>query len=171
MGRDAGDFPDGPLDQLNVIGEREGGVDPPLQENRRDPLCRGFPELPDHGIDGMGVCPLLPRMSVERAENAVDRADVRVVRVRVHMERHARFRVLPETDLIGRTGKIEKFRVGEEIQSFLRGEPFPRGRFRTEGGECHCPSRSGGEACAPEAAAGTRRRNTSIASRSRSPSE
>src|SRR5664279_1503928 len=108
MRGDTGNFPDGPFDELNVIREREGGVDPPLQKNRRDPVCRGFPELSDHGIDGMGVCALLPGMSVERAEYAVDIADVRVVRVRVHVKRHARLRVLPETDLIGRAGEVEK---------------------------------------------------------------
>ncbi len=171
MGRDAGDFPDSPFDKLNVVPERQGGVDPPLEENRCDPARGGFSELPDHGIDGMSVRPLIPGMPVERAEDAVDIADVCVVRVGVDMERHARLRVLAETDLIGRAGKFEQFAVGEELQSFSTGEPFPRARLRADAGECHRASMSRRAAWEPGPTAPTRRRNTAMASRSRSPSE
>jgi hypothetical protein len=115
----AGNLAHGPLDKLQVVFQRERRVDSPLKEYRRHTLCGGLPEFADHRVDRMCVRALLAGMPVERAEYTVDIANVRVVRVGVHVERHAPPRVLHEPDLIGRSAQIQELRMEKEIQTLL----------------------------------------------------
>ncbi|MND00366.1 hypothetical protein D3C83_189520 [compost metagenome] len=69
-------------------------------------------------------------MPVERAKDAVNGANVRVVRIRIHDKCYARLRMLVEPDLVREVAEIKKLGIPEEKQALggiqpAAGSDFP----------------------------------------------
>ena len=119
MWRHLGNLLHSAFNHFNIILKWDLRIYAALEKNRRYAApCRSL-EVVDHFIDGVCVLALLTRVPVECAEDTVDVADVRVVRVRIDDKRDAAVGVLPVSDFIRETAEVEEFRVLDNEEAFF----------------------------------------------------
>ncbi len=70
-------------------------------------------------IDAVRVFTFFTGMTVERAEDAIDVADVGVVRIRIDDECDLLFRIFPVADRVRQIAEIEKFGILQKKKSFF----------------------------------------------------
>ena len=73
-------------------------------------------------IDRVGVLSFFSRVTIERAKDAIDIANVGVIRIRVDDERNPWLGIFPEADFIRQPAEIEQFGVVKEKQTFFSRE-------------------------------------------------
>jgi hypothetical protein len=75
-------------------------------------------------IDRMGICAIFAGMPEERAENAVDVADVRVIRVRVYHEGDVWSRIFSEPDFACQFTQFQEFGIPDDEETLFGEDTF-----------------------------------------------
>ena len=112
--RDLGEASPRLADDGQVVLEGQRGVVAALQEHGGRSLRGRGADLGQYLVDGERPRLGITWLAVERAELAVGHADVRVIRIRVHDERHDLARDAPGADRGGQRADFQEGRLGQQ---------------------------------------------------------
>src|SRR5665213_2516534 len=121
---DFGNFFAGSADHFGVVLEWDRGIYAALQEHRpHASLCGSF-ETRYHLIDRIRISIFIAFVPVERAEDAIDVADVRVIWVRVDDEGDAPLRIEAIAHRLRQLREIEERGVLQKPEALFAREAF-----------------------------------------------
>lgn len=101
--------------EFEIIVKRQAGIHAALQQNRAHAFLRRFLEFLNHLIDRISIAIRLAFVPIKRAKDAIDVANVGVIRIGVHDECNHRLGIFRAANRIRRRAQFEQFTMFEKL--------------------------------------------------------
>ncbi len=123
--------------ELEIVLERKCRIHPTLKQYCCHTVRSRLLHFLNHVINAVRVFTFIPRMPVERTENTVNIANIRVVRICISNKCDPRFGVLCKPNFTGTMPQFQELRVAKKKEPFLTRDPIALVDSVKDLFECH----------------------------------